>query len=1177
MINHKTFLLAILQAMVFSAVAVQQYALPIEVTGYSGETELTDFPALVRLPASVSSAAAVNGADLAFVGSDGTKLAHEVDVWNLEGESLVWVKLPKLSNGVKFYCLYGDAAAAAPSASESAKTWSGFAGVWHLGDTDDLTRDSGLWGLDGHSLKTVGRVDGRLGGAHMVSDNDSKGTDGAIVLPDCSGLGLGEKIAVSMWVTNCFKSGVSAQHNNDVLVARRGSDTTSAGGFYIRNNLQYSKEFVVYGNASTGVTFKPTTDPYDGWLHLAFSYSTNYVSCYVNGVRVGSGKINNVRDNGLPLVLGNTTDAAADGTGSSGRPSYKGAFDEFRLRGMDDNADWFKAEYETVAKADFLTQGVVRPNGLLVAASGPACGEPSPAYGVAAVDDGVTVTCSATERAEVDATAEDYVRGWRLERADGSVLTGDGPSATFTGRIGDRLVWQTVRRYKLTVACVGNGTTSYDGAWLEEGSVYTLRAEPGEGAGFWKWSGDGVRATYELAEEMPLVIDGPKSVTAHFGGVLYVSPDGDNTDGASWETAYTHPQAAINAAQEGDTVILADGTYAWNAALAANSSVVSVSKNIVVRSLNGSENCIVDAGRLTNQNRRGLYIAAGANEARVSGISFVNGCDSSYGQNTPVESHAGLIDNVFVRGFRNNRTRLVGLFDTAIMRNSVVDGTGMTRNNSDGQPCGVYLDGKTLLENCEIRNCTNFMHGVYLNGSKNIAPILENNPVVRGCYIHDNDGRTAREGGGVRVNYYGTIENCTIVRNNSDKRGGGVFIYGPNTSLDNAMTDIQFCFRNNIVWGNTSVEGANLYGAGVTDFGLKNAKDSCAPEMIEGERGNTSRNPMFADEENGDYRLLVGSPCVRPDGSWMGAFPPVTTVESPQVGISVKGGAVAGQFVFAASSAGLGEGVTYSWSFGDGATGRGSEVVHAYPIGSAATYDVTVTATDATGATVSKTALKAACTVGKTVYVATDGRNEPPYDTWEKATTSLETAVGLKPSEIVVAAGEYKLLRELLVESPTTIRSETGNPADVKIWSNGQADRRFLRLVTLNNAAALLSGVTLSGGYFQGNSYFGSAVRIAAPQKDFFYTESSAGAGGTVSNCVVTGCYAGGKSAIGVVYANSPKAVITHVRIQECSTKRQTDTGSSGGLALHLDSGALARDVLDEGTASTGDKVGSMV
>lgn len=60
---------------------------------------LTDFPALVRLSASIDGfnyadfTDQTDGTDLAFVDADGNLLPHEIDTWNTFGESLVWVKV----------------------------------------------------------------------------------------------------------------------------------------------------------------------------------------------------------------------------------------------------------------------------------------------------------------------------------------------------------------------------------------------------------------------------------------------------------------------------------------------------------------------------------------------------------------------------------------------------------------------------------------------------------------------------------------------------------------------------------------------------------------------------------------------------------------------------------------------------------------------------------------------------------------------------------------------------------------------------------------------------------------------------------------------------------------------------------------------------------------------------
>lgn len=67
---------------------------------------LTDFQVLVRLSADIegfsySDFRQDNGADLAFLDGDKNLLAHEIDTWNTEGESLVWVKIPTFQPALK--------------------------------------------------------------------------------------------------------------------------------------------------------------------------------------------------------------------------------------------------------------------------------------------------------------------------------------------------------------------------------------------------------------------------------------------------------------------------------------------------------------------------------------------------------------------------------------------------------------------------------------------------------------------------------------------------------------------------------------------------------------------------------------------------------------------------------------------------------------------------------------------------------------------------------------------------------------------------------------------------------------------------------------------------------------------------------------------------------------------
>ena len=140
--------------------------IPITVSGYAGESALTNFPVLVTLEANSPSGfnyadCAVDGSDLRFADSEGKQIPHEIDTWNTAGKSLIWVVLPVLTNGVAFTMYYG---AENPGPVSTANPWSlaGYAGVWHLTDGHDSTTN----GLDGTFVSGISEaVDAKLGGA----------------------------------------------------------------------------------------------------------------------------------------------------------------------------------------------------------------------------------------------------------------------------------------------------------------------------------------------------------------------------------------------------------------------------------------------------------------------------------------------------------------------------------------------------------------------------------------------------------------------------------------------------------------------------------------------------------------------------------------------------------------------------------------------------------------------------------------------------------------------------------------------------------------------------------------------------------------------------------------------------------------------------------------------------
>ena len=126
----KRFTVAVLAACglaVSAALAEPSYQARLTVQGYVGESELTDFPVLVRLsPQKVAGfhygTCKADGSDIVFVDENGELLPYQLDTWNPPGESLFWVKLPQLAKGKSFYVRWGDSQSNVDSA-RSAAPW----------------------------------------------------------------------------------------------------------------------------------------------------------------------------------------------------------------------------------------------------------------------------------------------------------------------------------------------------------------------------------------------------------------------------------------------------------------------------------------------------------------------------------------------------------------------------------------------------------------------------------------------------------------------------------------------------------------------------------------------------------------------------------------------------------------------------------------------------------------------------------------------------------------------------------------------------------------------------------------------------------------------------------------------------------------------------------------------
>ena len=199
-------------------------ATPMDVSGFAKTVVITvspslgnlgaDMPMLVRLsPAidgfSYSDFLQQNGGDLAFADADGEEIPHEIDVWNTDGESLVWVRVPNLNGGTVIHCYYGNATFS--RSTSAADVWSGYAGVWHMNASGSTTEPD----VSGNgrnavptSNSTVGDTtdqmvleDGVIGKGRRNQTCYDSSVHNRLLVPACA---LGDKFTVSGWFKQQF-------------------------------------------------------------------------------------------------------------------------------------------------------------------------------------------------------------------------------------------------------------------------------------------------------------------------------------------------------------------------------------------------------------------------------------------------------------------------------------------------------------------------------------------------------------------------------------------------------------------------------------------------------------------------------------------------------------------------------------------------------------------------------------------------------------------------------------------------------------------------------------------------------------------------------------------------------------------------------------------------------------
>jgi predicted outer membrane repeat protein len=345
---------------------------------------------------------------------------------------------------------------------------------------------------------------------------------------------------------------------------------------------------------------------------------------------------------------------------------------------------------------------------------------------------------------------------------------------------------------------------------------------------------------------------------------------------------YQTIRAGIDAAVDGDTVLVADGTYTGD----GNRDIDLLGKAIRVSSENGPELTIIDCDGSESDPHRGfIFHSFEDSNSVVQGFTIKNGyvMDTGGGIYSAWRCSPTIVGNIII----GNRAYYEGggvwcSYDPAVIRRNVIRGNTAswgggincwdtwpaTREETDardyenheGRVASLNVWGARIEGNIITGNTADLGGGISFEGFMGSYPAIEGNIIV---------GNRADYGGGIHCSYLSSpiIWSNTIAGNTASNGGGGICCVG----------DVSPTVLNSILWADSAGTGQEIYVTGSVSITYSDIEGGW-----EGE-GNIDADPLFVLPEQRDYRLLWGSPCIDsghpdsldPDGTHcdMGAFP----------------------------------------------------------------------------------------------------------------------------------------------------------------------------------------------------------------------------------------------------------------------------------------------------------------
>ena len=368
---------------------------------------------------------------------------------------------------------------------------------------------------------------------------------------------------------------------------------------------------------------------------------------------------------------------------------------------------------------------------------------------------------------------------------------------------------------------------------------------------------------------------------------------------------YATIQDAVTASSDGDTVIVAPGTYSG----AGNVDIDFGGRNINVESSGGAASTIIDCQGSSASPHKGFYIHTGETAAVIQGFTIQNGYDAANAGGVTVIAATAAIRQCVIQSCKGKNGGGVCVACKAaspFTAGAATITSCVFQSNTAIAGGGLYIGASSVsvlqcdfLSNVATVTTGSGVYGGGIEVVKNNSNTVTDS--ITDCVFLSNSSKA--DGGAVdmasnNLNQTVKVFNCSFYGNSSGAAGTGTidFFSGTNT------------VRNCIFYGDASskeISTSSPPAAAVVQY--------CDVHQVgyAGVNNNINADPLYVDDTNGNLHLQPTSPCIAAGTStgapatdhdataWtsnvsMGAFDAVAALPATHYSVSAPAASTAG-------------------------------------------------------------------------------------------------------------------------------------------------------------------------------------------------------------------------------------------------------------------------------------------